>query len=171
MQGHRYGLFKKIADASNKCELELLIAHGGRLSNVEVAKLSKLAEVQAFVAQEDVLASSEIAIVHGGLNTVMDALARGVPLVLIPLAFEQSAIAARVARSGAGVVCPWAGRGVRPLASAIRNVLKNPCYRKAAISLGEEIERAGGVYRAADIVEAVLSTGQPVLRHGDSTSL
>jgi hypothetical protein len=46
----------------------------------------------------------------------------------------------------------------------MQDVLTSPAYAEAAKRIAAEIGRAGGVARAADIVEAVLQTGQPVLR-------
>jgi hypothetical protein len=42
-------------------------------------------------------------------------------------------------------------------------VLTQDSYKKNAIRLQEAIRRAGGVNRAADIIEQAVSTGKPVL--------
>jgi UDP:flavonoid glycosyltransferase YjiC (YdhE family) len=42
-------------------------------------------------------------------------------------------------------------------------VLGEDSYKKNATRLQEAIRRAGGVSRAADIIEQVISTGLPVL--------
>jgi hypothetical protein len=46
----------------------------------------------------------------------------------------------------------------------MQDVLTTPAYAEAAKRIAAEISRAGGVARAADIVETVLQTGHPVLR-------
>ena len=157
LQGHRADLLGAMARAARGAGFEPLIAHGGRLSRAEAAKLGRWAEVHAFVAQEEVLSQCDVAIVHGGLNTVLDAAARGVPLVISPIAFEQAAIAARVTASGAG-----RRSAPRPSPSLVRRVGGSPAYIDAAARLQGEIARAGGVGRAADIVECVAATGRPL---------
>jgi UDP:flavonoid glycosyltransferase YjiC (YdhE family) len=49
------------------------------------------------------------------------------------------------------------------LRAAIQQVLTEDSYKNNASRLQDAIARAGGVRRAADIVEQVISTGKPVL--------
>jgi len=42
-------------------------------------------------------------------------------------------------------------------------VLTEDSYKQNAVRLQEAIQRAGGVSRAADIIEQAISTGKPVL--------
>ena len=163
LQGHRARLFEQIAGAAEACRLDLTIAHGGLLVPEAISRLASRADVHAFVAQEQVLAESDVAILHGGLNTVLDALAAGVPMVLVPLAFEQSAIAARVLRAGAGLVCKGRRRREQRLSAMVKTVHEHPSYAAAAAKLRGAILASGGTARAADIVETVLETGRPVV--------
>jgi UDP:flavonoid glycosyltransferase YjiC (YdhE family) len=52
---------------------------------------------------------------------------------------------------------------VPKLRAAIERVLTQDSYKKNASRLQEAIRRAGGVSRAADIIEQAVSTGKPVL--------
>jgi UDP:flavonoid glycosyltransferase YjiC (YdhE family) len=101
-------------------------------------------------------------ITHAGLNTVLDSLAAGVPAVAIPIAFEQPAIAARVAFRGSGEVVPLARAKAAVIRAAATRVLGNSAYGRAAQQIKEEIARAGGVKRAAEVVEQAFRTGAPV---------
>ena len=162
LQGHRAGLFRDIARAAQSCEADLLIAHGGRLPDHAAATLPGRPAVRDFVPQAEVLAGAAALVGHGGMNTVMDALAAGVPAVLVPLAFEQAAIAARVVRAGAGIaVHGWPLRAPR-LRAALAAVLDDPGYRLAAGALQAEVARAGGAGRAADIILRATALGAPV---------
>jgi zeaxanthin glucosyltransferase len=163
LQGHRVKLFEQIATAAAACDLDLTIAHGGRLTQDDVVRLSGHATVVDFVDHSDVLAGADLAILHGGLNSTLDALAHGVPTVLLPLAFEQSATAARVRRAGAGLVCASHTFRSSQLVDAIEKVCVDPSYATTANALRREIEQAGGVRQAADIVEYVQETGRPSL--------
>jgi zeaxanthin glucosyltransferase len=166
LQGGRVSLFRRIAEAARRLDLQLVIAHGGGLDRRATASLPGNPAVYDFVPQEEVLRQAHLAVLHGGLNTVMDALAAAVPIVAIPIAFEQGAIAARLERAGAGTRVGrrflTAGRLVR----AMRDVLSTPSHALAAARLAGEVAAAGGVARAADIIETVLLTGRPVLRDG-----
>jgi zeaxanthin glucosyltransferase len=154
LQGHRAGLFRDIARAAQDCDADLLIAHGGRLAAHEIATLAGRPAVRDFVPQAQVLAGAAALIGHGGMNTVMDALAAGVPAVLVPLAFEQAAIAARVVRAGAGIAVNGLAFRGRRLRAALRAVLDDPSYAEAARLLQGEVRQAGGADRAADVIVA-----------------
>ncbi len=162
LQGHRAGLFRDIARAAQACDADLLIAHGGRLAPHEASTLPGRPIVRDFVPQAEVLAGAAALIGHGGMNTVMDALAAGVPAVLVPLAFEQAAIAARVVRAGAGIVVPGRVFRARRLRTALRAVLDDPSYRAAAGLLQAEAVQAGGAARAAEIILRAVALGRPV---------
>lgn len=152
LQGSRAGLFQSIASACAGLDVRLLIAHGGRLDPASARALPGDPIVTDYVPQRAVLANAALAITHAGFNTVLDSLSFGVPILAIPLAFEQPATAARLARAGvARVVRPSAARPAR-LRSEIEALLAGESYRSAAAAIGAEIASAGGVSRAADIV-------------------
>ncbi len=155
LQGARVGVFEAVAAACDRQGLALTIAHGGKLEAEKGAGLPGSPRVESFVPQRAVLGTSAAAVSHGGLNTVLDALAAGVPLVVVPLAFEQGAIAARVERSGAGIVIPRRRLTATSVAEALGKLLAEPSYRERAAALRDEIAEAGGVERAADLVERV----------------
>ena len=154
LQGGRLAVFQRIAAACEALDLHLVIAHGGRLSPEEVAHLPGRPVVRAFVPQRRLLAHAALALTNGGLNTVLDALAAGVPLVVVPIAFEQGAIAARLAYAGAGCAVPLRHASAARLRQAIATVLADPAYASGARRLSDEIGRAGGVERAASLIEA-----------------
>ena len=153
LQGARASIFGAVATACVRLGLPLTIAHGGRLDEAGRSGLPGAPRVEAFVPQRAVLRTVGAVVTHGGLNTVLDALAAGVPMVVVPLAFEQGAIAARVARSGAGIVIPRRRLTPETLAEALTALLERPSYRERAAALRDEIAAAGGVSRAADLVE------------------
>jgi UDP:flavonoid glycosyltransferase YjiC (YdhE family) len=101
-------------------------------------------------------------ITHAGLNTALESLARGVPMVCVPVTGDQPAVAARVAWVGAGVVVPPARLTERRLRAAVCRVLHEPAFAASAARLRDAIARCGGVRHAADVIDRVLATGRPV---------
>lgn len=156
LKGDRLDVFQAAAEACRSLDLHLVIAHGDRLGTREIASLRGGPEVHAFVPQRAVLARSSALVTHGGLNTVLDALTAGVPLVVIPLAFEQAAIAARVEYCGAGLVIPPRQLTSERLRAALRRLLSEPGFKQRAAALAHEIAGAGGVARAAGLIEAAV---------------
>jgi UDP:flavonoid glycosyltransferase YjiC (YdhE family) len=84
-------------------------------------------------------------------------------MVAIPIANDQPGVAARVAWSGSGAVVPVKRLSVERLQLAIRRVWQDDSHRQNAERLQRAIQRAGGVQRAADLIERAIRTGRPVL--------
>ncbi|MEB3179666.1 MAG: glycosyltransferase, partial [Nostocaceae cyanobacterium] len=116
-----------------------------------------------FAPQQQLIQRSALTITHAGMNTVLGALSSGVPLVAIPITSEQPGIAARLARTGAGEVIPLSRLSVPKLRAVIQQVLTEDSYKQNAVRLQQAIHKAGGVSRAADIIEKAVSTSKPVL--------
>ncbi len=157
LQGGRRGLFATMAQACATIGARAVIGHGGGLSAAEVAALPGDPLVRAFWPQGAVLRRCCAALLHGGFNTVLDALAAGVPIVALPIAFEQPGTAARLSRIGAGRVLSPQGLTADRLSVALADVIRNPGYRQAAARLAAEIAEGGGAARAATLVSAALA--------------
>lgn len=152
LQDHRVGVFQKIAEACRDLGLRLVIAHGGGLADLAGGLPGEVVVLRQ-APQRAILPKAVLTICHAGFNTVMDSLSFGVPILALPLAFEQPAIAARIARSGAGLA--GSARWSAPrLAGAIETMLVEPGYGVAAERLRLEIDRAGGAGLAADLTVA-----------------
>lgn len=90
---------------------------------------------------------------HGGMNTVCEALAHGLPLVIAPIRHDQPVVASQVARAGAGLRVSFSR--VRPgqLREALVAVLDDPSYRRAAERIAASFAAAGGAPAAAARLE------------------
>jgi len=160
LQGQRVELFRKVAQACADLDLRLLLTQGG-LSNVKrAAKLPGDPLVYDWVSQEGVLRHADLIVCHGGINTVLEPLAAGVPMVLMPLAFEQGAIAARMEYAGAARVLSFRSSAAK-LAAAISEVRGNPSFRAKARAIQQEMRAAGGVRRAVDLIERMPGVSVP----------
>ncbi|MEU3568479.1 glycosyltransferase [Kitasatospora sp. NPDC036755] len=92
---------------------------------------------------------------HGGMNTVGEALAHGLPLVAAPIRHDQPVVAGQVAAAGAGLRVPFARVAPERLAHALRSVLDSTEYRARAVRVGRELLAGGGAATAADRLEAL----------------
>lgn len=109
---------------------------------------------------------------HGGLNTVTESLAHGVPLVVAPIRLDQPVNARDVVAAGAGVRVSFARVGPERLAGALAAVLEG-AHRSAAARIAASFAAAGGVPAAAGLVERLVqsgSKGQQPLSMGTSRS-
>ena len=162
LQNRKWEIFQSIAEACVGLDVQLVISLGNPNSE-QGSDLPGEPIVVPYAPHQQLIERASLIITHAGMNTVLGALSSGVPLVAIPITNEQPGIAARLARTGAGEVIPVARLSVPRLRAAILAVLTEDSYKKNASRLQEAIAFAGGVSRAADIVEIAISTGKPVL--------
>lgn len=155
LQNRRPEIFRAIAAACERLDVQLVISTGG--APLALSGLPGSPIVVRYAPQWELLDCAAACVTHGGLNTVMEALSCGVPLVVLPVTNDQPAVAARVRTAGAGEVIGNARVSADRVLAALRRVLGDPSCRRHAQRLKESIVRAGGAARAADIVEAVLA--------------
>jgi len=163
LQGHRFRLFQPIARACRALDVQLMIAHCGGLTAAQADNLDADWVVNR-VSQAEALTQADLVITHAGLNTVVDAIAAAVPMLCIPLAFDQPGMAARVQRAGLGeVVSSRASQ--KSLSAAIDRLLRERSrIRLAAEPFARDIAAAGGAEHAARLIEQAFLMRQPVTR-------
>ncbi|HWE89917.1 MAG TPA: glycosyltransferase [Pseudonocardiaceae bacterium] len=111
--------------------------------------------MERHVDQLAVLARASAVVCHGGHNTVCEALARGLPLVIAPIRDDQPVIAEQVKQAGAGLRLRFDRIRADKIGQAIDTVLTDPAYRVAAGQVQESFRLAGGAPAAADELSAV----------------
>ena len=149
-------LFRTIAEACAGLDAQLVISLGGGLEPARLGKLPGDPLVVRFAPQLDILKRAALVITHAGINTVLESLREGVPLVAVPLAHDQPGVAARVKAHGACVVLSRHRLNAVRLRNAVMLVLQDARYREAAKALQKTILPIDGPGRAADIIEQVL---------------
>jgi MGT family glycosyltransferase len=92
---------------------------------------------------------------HGGMNTVSETLAHGLPLVIAPIRHDQPVVASQVARAGAGIRVPFSRVRPAQLRDALVTVLDDPSYRHAAERIRDSFTDAGGAPAAAARLECL----------------
>jgi MGT family glycosyltransferase len=154
-------VFRIIAEACAALPVQLVISLGGGIDRERLGALSGNPIVEKYVPQLELIKRSAAVITHAGINTALESLAEGIPLVCIPLGNDQPGVAARVAARGAGLVVPPLRLTAKRLRWALRAVLEDESYRSAARKLQATIQQIDGLEQAADIVEDELKIGRP----------
>jgi UDP:flavonoid glycosyltransferase YjiC (YdhE family) len=95
---------------------------------------------------------------HGGSGTVVDAMAAGLPQVVLPMGADQPLNAARIEALGAGIVLDVLRATPAEIGDAVRTVLEEPAYRAAAERVRAEAWALPGPEHAVALLER-LSAG------------
>ena len=111
--------------------------------------------VRERVPQLSLLPCLDAVVCHGGHNTVCEALAHGLPLVVAPIRDDQPVVADQVVRAGAGIRVRFGRVRAPELRKSVRSVLDEPAYRAAAGTVRHSFEAAGGAPVAALRLESL----------------
>jgi zeaxanthin glucosyltransferase len=149
-------VFHTIAEACAGLPMQLVLSLGGGMEPEQLGKLAGDPLVVRFAPQLELIKRAHIVITHAGINTALETLHEGVPMVMIPLGNDQPGVAARVAARGAGVVVAKSKLNAERLRQALQRVLDEPGYRERAQELGREMREIDGPAMAAEIIERAL---------------
>jgi MGT family glycosyltransferase len=108
---------------------------------------------RAYVPQLALLREVDAVVCHAGHNTVCEALALGLPLVVAPIKDDQPIVAEQVAAAGAGLRVKFGRVQAAELRDVVRRVLAEPEFAAAAARIRDSFQRAGGAAAAADALQ------------------
>lgn len=154
MLGGDVKVWRALGEACREAGAALVFVHGGRLSDEEAASVDAH-HAAAFLPYRAVLARAALCITHGGSNTVLDALACGVPLLVRPVGFDQPGNLARVRHHGLGEELASLRRP-SVIAGQIRLLVEDEGVRERCRRVAAALAEAGGAERAAEVVEGEL---------------
>jgi MGT family glycosyltransferase len=157
LQNSNHKHFYTIAEACTGLGLQVVITVGAS-DGAELPRLPGNHVVVRYAPQLTLLKRAALTITHAGMNTTMQALYCGSPVIAVPLAHDQPATAARLKRTGAGMVFSANHLTVPKLRRAIASILEtDSAWQVHARRMQEAIAFSGGVERAADILESSMS--------------
>jgi zeaxanthin glucosyltransferase len=165
-------VYRAILEATAKLpEVQLVLSVGLSVHPDELGPIPSNAIIVRSAPQLELLKCAALCITHAGLNTVLEALAQGVPMVALPIGYEQPGVAARVEYHGVGESLEVSTLTAEQLLEAIGKTLKHPSYRERASYFQKVIGETHGLEVAADRIEQVFQIKTPASdRISSSTS-
>ena len=147
-------VYKAVLGAVEKIpEVQVVLSVGENLNPDDLGKIPSNVIIVRSAPQIELLKIAELCITHAGLNTALEALGKGVPMVAIPIGFDQPGVAARIAHHGAGEFVELENLTMERLLELIRKVLENPSYRDRACYFQTLIAKTRGLEVAAEAIE------------------
>ena len=150
-------LLKRIVAALDALPVRGLVTIGKGLNPSEIAGTDNV-QVVASAPHAEVLLEAAAVVTHCGHGTTIKALAAGVPVVCVPMGRDQLDVAARVEHRGAGIRLDSSAEP-GAIAEAVRAVVAEPGYRKAARRIAGAIAEETADDRVVAEVEALV--GEP----------
>ncbi len=117
---------------------------------------------EEFLPQTSVLPHVDAVITHGGNNTVTECMWFGKPMLVLPIFWDQHDNAQRVHETGYGIRLPTYALERDELAGAVDRLLADGALRERVRTAGERLRVRPGTEAAADLIERVALSGEPV---------
>ncbi len=151
--------FPMAVEALADSPYEVVLATGDHITPEELGELPAHITAQRHVPQLDVLEKATVFVTHGGMNSVMESLHHGVPMVVIPQMNEQTANGLRVEELGLGVHLGRDDVKAEVLRDAVDRVAADTDIAARVRALSEEMRAVDGPVVAADAIESHLAAG------------
>jgi zeaxanthin glucosyltransferase len=134
-------------------EMQVVLSVGRNVSPSNLGPIPSNTIIVRIAPQIELLKRAALCITHAGLNTTLEALAEGVPMVAIPIGYDQPGVSARIAYHGVGEFVEIGNLTARRLSELIEKVTANPNYRDKARWFQKVLGETRGLDVAADIIE------------------
>lgn len=133
----------------------LLAGNGRDPAALGLGPLAPNVMLQANTPLSDVLPLASAFVTNGNSESVLAALAAGLPVVVLPSIWDQAELAWRVEETGVGLrLSPWRANS-RQMRRAVSRILEEPSFRSNAARIQAALRRHHGPARAAELIESL----------------
>lgn len=157
-------LIEPTIDALGGEDVIVVATTGGRDVSQLKVPLPANTYVAEYIPHDLLLPRVDVMVTNGGYGAVQRALSMGVPLVVAGNTEDKPEVAARVAWTGAGVNLKTGTPGPGAIRAAVRKVLGDGRYLRAARNLETAFARRDGVAEIAALVDEVIAQREEVKR-------
>ena len=144
-----YGICLRAFDSS---EWQVVMSVGHQIDIRALGPTPASFVVMPSAPQLELLPNVDAFVTHGGLNSTMESLYFGVPLVVIPSIREQRLTARRVQEMGLGLVLDHGGLTPESLREAVRTVARDPEIRSRVKGMQKLVRSTGGSRQATEAI-------------------
>jgi MGT family glycosyltransferase len=155
------GLMQRLIDALATTEHRVVVSMGPLKDQMT---LGPNMYGDQFLPQPSILPQCDLLITHGGNNTVCEGFHFGLPMIGLPLFWDQYDNAQRLDETGFGVRLPTYDWTEDELTGAVDRLLAAEDLATRMASIAADVQAEPGRVKGADLIERVAMTGEPVTR-------
>jgi MGT family glycosyltransferase len=144
--------FRDCFEAFSGQDWQVVLSRGRQVDPTALGPIPDNFLVAPYVPQLAILPRASVFVTHCGMNSTMESLFYGVPMVTVPQQPEQALTARHVADMGLGVPLDRETVNAATLREAVERVAHGPAYYERARQMQQRIHEAGGYQRAADAI-------------------
>ena len=164
VQNRLESIYLSVVEACSDLNVQVVLSLGRKGATLG-DKLPRGTIVVEYAPQLGLLRRASAVVTHAGMNTALEAIANGLPMVAIPVCNDQPGVAARLAHVGVAEVVPARRANPANVRAAIIRILEDPSYRAASVRLQQLIQRGPTLEQTAELIEAGLSRSVPLQRN------
>jgi MGT family glycosyltransferase len=153
------GLMQRLIDALASTPHRAIVSMGPLKDQMT---LHERQHGEEFLPQPSILPQCDLLITHAGNNTVCEGFHFGLPMIGLPLFWDQYDNAQRLQETGFGRRLPTYDWTEQELVGAVEELLADADLRSRMRTNAEAIRRERGRENAADLLERLARTGAPV---------
>jgi MGT family glycosyltransferase len=154
-------LMQRLIDALDATEHRVVVSMGPLKDQM---RLGPRMYGDEFLPQPSILPQCDLLITHGGNNTVCEGFHFGLPMVVLPLFWDQYDNAQRIEEAGFGARLPTYDWQEEELIATVERLLADQALRTRMRSIAASVQASDGRTKGADLVERLALTGRPVTR-------
>jgi UDP:flavonoid glycosyltransferase YjiC (YdhE family) len=155
------GLMQRLIDALARTEHRAIVSMGPLKDQMT---LGPNMFGDQFLPQPSILPQCDLLITHGGNNTTCEGFHFGMPMIGLPLFWDQYDNAQRLQETGYGVRLPTYDWAEEELTGAVDRLLADEELRHQMRNGAMRIQAEPGRVKAADLLERLATSGEPVTR-------
>jgi MGT family glycosyltransferase len=147
-------LMQRLIDTLSTTEHRVVVSMGPLHERL---KLGARMYGETFLPQPSVLPHCDLLITHGGNNTVCEGFHFGLPMIALPLFWDQYDNAQRLAETGFGARLPTYDWTETELVAAVERLLDDEPLRRRTATIAAGVRAHRGNVAGADLIERLVS--------------
>jgi MGT family glycosyltransferase len=153
------GLMQRLIDALDKTGHRAIVSMGPLKDQM---RLGSRMYGDEFLPQPSILPQCDLLITHGGNNTVCEGFHFGLPMIGLPLFWDQYDNAQRLQETGFGARLPTCDWTEEELIGTVGRLLADEGLRARMGEIAAQVRAQPGNVKGAELIERLALTGEPV---------
>ncbi|QBD74628.1 glycosyl transferase [Ktedonosporobacter rubrisoli] len=144
--------YKQCFEAFGESDYQVVLSHG---KHIDLSALGPIPEnflLSSYVPQLEILERAKVFVTHSGMNSTMESLYYGVPMVAIPQMVEQEMTAQRIAEMGLGLALEKDAVTSAGLRAAVERVANDVTIHERVQQIKQYTRESGGYKLAAEAI-------------------
>lgn len=149
--------YRKCIRAFEHENVQVIMSIGSVVNKDRLGKIPDNFSIYSFVPQLEVLSNTDVFITHGGMNSIMESLYYGVPMIVIPFITDQPLNAKRIEELQLGKKLEFRKITSEMIRTTTLSVMKNSAIHKQVLEIKKEMRSKNANVFGANVIAEYMS--------------